>query len=116
MGVVGESSKWSSNDQCYRCQGFGHIASQCPTKRPQLYVEGIEDAVVLEEEYVPTEEASDEESENEEHRVSFLRFAPYHHGESEIHVSAGEVPRLMVVRCALTLQEGTDDWRRTAIF
>ena len=38
-GVVSESSKIGSLLQCFKSQGFGHIATKCPTKTLILYEE-----------------------------------------------------------------------------
>lgn len=66
--------------------------------------------------YLPDFEPSDDECGYPEDRVSFLRFAPsYQRGEDAPDKSESQLPRMMVVRCALTQQE-YEDWCRTAIF
>ena len=56
------------------------MAFECPTKNPQLYLEGTEgntDDLPVGE-YVPPERVpSDEEDEHDENLLSLLRFSPY---------------------------------------
>lgn len=58
---------------------------------------------------------SEEEGEDAEDRVTFLRFALYPFNENK-HEDLSDSPCMLVVTCALTLQEANDDWHRTAIF
>ena len=49
-----ESSKIGSHLQCFKSQGFSHIASKCPTKALVLYEEEKENRVDnIEEVYEP---------------------------------------------------------------
>ncbi|KAJ4715129.1 Retrovirus-related Pol polyprotein from transposon 17.6 [Melia azedarach] len=59
-------TKTSSNPRdvkCFRCQGFGYIASQCPYKRVMIVLENgeIESASSSEDEMSPFEDCSDVE-------------------------------------------------------
>ena len=37
--TVSEPGKVNLRTQCYRCQGYGHLASQCPSQTKTLFVE-----------------------------------------------------------------------------
>ena len=42
--TVSEPEKVNPRTQCYRCQGYGHLASQCPSQTKTLFVKiSIED-------------------------------------------------------------------------
>ena len=114
-GIAGESSKWSNSVTCHHCHRFGHIAHDCPTRNLCIEdVEGESDPIV--DDYIPDFVPSDDDCDGPEDWVSFLRFAPSCHGdENALSKTKGDPPHVMVVRCALTLQEN-EDWRRTSIF
>lgn len=60
---------------------------------------------------------SDEEDEDVEDRVTFLRLGLHHPPEkNKSHENVDGIPCVLVVRCTLALQEANDDWRRTVIF
>ena len=44
-GVESESSKIGSHLQCFKSQGFGHIAAKCPTKALIIHEENKEDDI-----------------------------------------------------------------------
>lgn len=75
-GVAGESSKWTNLTRCYNYHKVGQMACECPTKNPQLYLEGTEgntDDLPVDEYVLP----NDEEDKHDENRLSLLRFIPY---------------------------------------
>ena len=77
-------------------------------------MEGESDPTV--DDYILDFVPSDDDCDGPEDRVSFLRFAPSCNGdENALSKTKGDPPCVMVVRCALTLQEN-EDWCRTSIF
>ncbi|XP_028550795.1 uncharacterized protein LOC110108656 [Dendrobium catenatum] len=79
--------------KCYRCHGYGHIASQCSNPYKVTIIE----------------EVDDDEDEPETDLV-------HHVDEEEDSFTEDEPVTLQVVRCALSQPKPSDDWRRTAIF
>ncbi|RDX86913.1 hypothetical protein CR513_31679, partial [Mucuna pruriens] len=51
----------SHNIKCFRCQGVGHIASQCPNKRAMVMLDNGEIESSSDEEIPPLEDSSDVE-------------------------------------------------------
>ncbi|XP_071917061.1 uncharacterized protein [Coffea arabica] len=82
--------------KCFKCQGFGHIASQCPNQRVMLMLPNGEVQTDEEDEYEDIPPLVEEDEEFEE--------IPAH----------GKVG--MVARRALTTQAGRDDLQRENIF
>jgi len=64
-----KTSSKTRDVKCFRCQGFGHIASQCPNKRVMIVLENgeIESASSSEDEMPPLEDCSDVEVEEPVH-------------------------------------------------
>ncbi|KAK4477808.1 hypothetical protein RD792_017070 [Penstemon davidsonii] len=97
---VSKDAQGRGTQKCYKCQGFGHFAAQCPTKEAtrnmlatSSNVNG-EEGEYEEEVYEPDFETSDPNLEDDE----------------------DDNPQLGVVRCTLAQPKSTDDWRRTSIF
>ncbi|CAB4282663.1 unnamed protein product [Prunus armeniaca] len=85
---------------CYRCQGFGHIAVHCPTKKGTRNL------------CASIDKQADNEGEREQIYEPQL-------ADKDLEDDFGEAPhsRLAVLRCTLTLPKNdTEDWRRTSIF
>ena len=61
--------------KCFKCQGFGHIASNCPTRRTITIIKGSAYEIYDEEEAL-------EESEKETEPTYDEEFTPADHGES----------------------------------
>ena len=84
--------------RCYRCQGFGHIASDCPNKRVITLIEyrGLEE-----------EERMEEENEKELHLAM----------DEEEYVEEADDGELLVIRRTLSGQRGSSqDEQRENIF
>lgn len=110
-----EGSRRPGQQQCYRCHEYGHYATECPTRNLLIEDAEVKDdpsATDYQIDFVP----SDEDCEDPEDRVSVLRFSSiYQTKEEKAKMVPSEIPRMAVVRCALTLQED-EDWLRTTIF
>ncbi|XP_050387198.1 uncharacterized protein LOC126803432 [Argentina anserina] len=95
---VQSSNRGEGLARCYKCQGYGHYAGQCPTKEQlrSLFAastEGEADVQVdLEEEVYDPEIPADDDLEEDVQ------------------------PKTAVVRCTLTQPKEAEDWRRTTIF
>lgn len=93
-GEGGTGQKTSSNShasrRCFKCQGYGHIASECPNRK---VVTIIEDAI-----------EEDEETNHEE-------------GEIEEFIEHADEGETLVIRRSLNAIQGNDDsWLRDNIF
>ncbi|GFZ08222.1 hypothetical protein Acr_20g0000300 [Actinidia rufa] len=95
-GILAESPGMKSTLQCYKCQGFGHKATNCGNRTLFFNSQGqnYEGDDIEEQLYEPDLENLPESNEDCE---------------------GGEVS-LGVVRCALTQAKEDNDWRRNAIF
>ena len=84
--------------KCFKCQGFGHIASNCPTRRTITIIKGTSYEISDEEE-------APEESEKETEPTYDEEFTPADHGES------------LVIRRSLHAQSVKEEpWLRHNIF
>ena len=76
-------------------------------------MEGESDLTI--DDYIPDFVPSDDDCDGQEDQVNFLRFAPSCHGdENALSKTEGDPPRVMAVRCPLTLEEN-ENWHRTSI-
>ncbi|GFY87881.1 hypothetical protein Acr_05g0015200 [Actinidia rufa] len=82
--------------QCYKCQGFGHIAAKCGNRI--LFVDSHDQG----------HEGDDTEEQLYEPNLENLN-------KPDKDCAEGNTT-LGVVRCALTQPKDDDDWRRSAIF
>ena len=87
-----------SNRRCFKCQGLGHIASDCPNRKPITLSEWSVVKKVFEEE----EKEDDYEDELEETQEELVEEA-----------DEGE---LLVLRGVLSNQKGVKDEKRENIF
>ena len=107
--VVNEPSRLGSRLQCFKCNGVEHIIARCPSRtlviqKDDEKVENVEELV-----YDPNvEETQDVEAEWEDD-PSYLACIRAISPQIDDFKDFG-VPRVDVVRCALTEQRDTDDW------
>ena len=86
--------------RCYRCQGFGHFAAQCPTKETTRSL------------FTNIDEQTDNQDDFEEDV-----YEPQQPDEDCGNNFEDPQPTLAVVRCTLAQpRKETEDWRRTSIF
>ena len=110
--VARDPSKPNTRIQCFKCQGFGHVAAQCPNRTLLIAEDECEDD--LEEEVYEPECLEDlDDYEGDTKCLGCIRVISPHGNLPE---DATDVPRLIVVRCALTLPKKSEDWRRSNIF
>ncbi|XP_035540116.1 uncharacterized protein LOC108983558 [Juglans regia] len=109
-----ETPRTSSRLQCFKCKGFGHISSNCPSRTLVIEEhEGTVDESLEDQVYEPKLEEFGDLGDDEDAFLGCIRTLP---------VGLGSMPfvpdtlRLSVVRCTLTQPKDTDDWRRHAIF
>jgi hypothetical protein len=110
--VARDPSKPNTRIQCFKCQGFGHIAAQCPNRT--IFIAEDEHEDDLEEEVYEPESLEDlDDYEGDRKCLGCIRLISPHGNLLE---DATNVPRLIVVKCALTLPKESEDWRRSNIF
>uniref|UniRef100_A0A2N9I5V1 CCHC-type domain-containing protein n=1 Tax=Fagus sylvatica TaxID=28930 RepID=A0A2N9I5V1_FAGSY len=110
--VARDPSKPNNRTQCFKCQGFGHVAAQCPNRTLFITEDECEDD--LEEEVYEPECLEDlDDYEGDTKCLECIRVISPHENLPE---DATDGPRLIVVRCALTLPKESEDWRRSNIF
>ena len=110
--VARDPSKPNTRVQCFKCQGFGHVAAQCPNRIFFIAEDECEDD--LEEEVYESEGLEDlDDYKGDTKCLGCIRVISPHGNLPE---NTTDVPRLIVVRCALTLPKESDDWRRSNIF
>ena len=86
QGKFDSSIAWNHDIKCFKCQGRGHISSQCPNKRVMILRDNCEI-----------------ESDDEDDIKSML---PLEDVDDEKHAAQGE---LLVARRALSMQVKEDD-------
>ncbi|XP_020257552.1 uncharacterized protein LOC109834065 [Asparagus officinalis] len=107
-GTERNFSKISSTTKCYKCQGYGHVAANCPSpvKIAIVIREPIEELESKTDEFVYHVEEEDfdssEEFDENDISLSCIRSTPS--------------SQLAVARCALSQPKDKDDWRRTNMF
>jgi hypothetical protein len=115
---VREPFKSNSRLLRFKCQGFGHIATQCTNKT--LIMETIEQEDDLEEEvYEPNLDDIvdiDDEGNEDPNRLVCIRTLPLYDELPKDRDDRLDTPVVSVVRCALAQPKDNDDWRRTTIF
>ena len=89
--MICESSKNANGNQCFKCQGYGHVAAQCPSRN--LLVREADDDETETVVYEPTSSAID--NYDDDFRVSSIQ--------------------LGIVRCSYTFVRD-DDWHRSSVF
>jgi hypothetical protein len=110
--VTHDPSKPNIRTQCFKSQGFGYVAAQCPNRTLFITEDECEDD--LEEEvYEPKCLEDLDDYEGDTKCLGRIRVISPHGNLLE---DATDVPRLIVVRCALTLPKESEDWRRSNIF
>uniref|UniRef100_A0A2N9IC59 Reverse transcriptase n=1 Tax=Fagus sylvatica TaxID=28930 RepID=A0A2N9IC59_FAGSY len=110
--VARDPSKPNTRTQCFKCQGFGHVAAQCPNRTLFITEDECEDD--LEEEVYEPECLEDfDDYEGDTKCLGCIRVISLH---ASLPEDATDGPRLIVVRCALTLPKESEDWRRNNIF
>uniref|UniRef100_A0A2N9IG07 RNA-directed DNA polymerase n=1 Tax=Fagus sylvatica TaxID=28930 RepID=A0A2N9IG07_FAGSY len=110
--VARDPSKPNTRTQCFKCQGFGHVAAQCPNRTLFITEDECEDD--LEEEVYEPECLEDlDDYEGDTKCLGCIRVISPH---ASLPEDATDGPRLIVVRCALTLPKESEDWRRSNIF
>jgi hypothetical protein len=110
--VARDPSKPNTRTQCFKCQGFGHVAAQCPNRT--LFITDDECEDDLEEEVYEPECLEDlDDYEGDTKCLGCIRIISPHGNLPE---DATDMPRLIVVRCALTLPKESEDWHRSNIF
>ena len=109
-GVDKEFSKLTPIIKCYKCQGYGHVAANCPTLVKITLLNG-EPEVVSESESESEEfifQREEEESDMDDDTTGDSITLNCIQLTTSIHLS--------VVRCALSQLKEKDDWRRTTMF
>ncbi|PKA51548.1 hypothetical protein AXF42_Ash002915 [Apostasia shenzhenica] len=107
--IIGETSRSGGNRSicCFRCQGIGHMASECSTRT--MIIEQNDDSPAYEDDpptYVADEALMGEFEDPEYETLGYVRFTY----ESDSHSD----PRIGAARCALTQPKESGDWRRTS--
>ncbi|KAF5470834.1 hypothetical protein F2P56_011322 [Juglans regia] len=109
-----EIPRTSSRLQCFKCKGFGHISSNCPSRTLVIEEhESIVDELLEDQVYEPKLEEFGDLGDDEDTFLGCIRTFPV---DLSSVPHAPDTPRLSVVRCTLTQPKGADDWRRHAIF
>jgi ferredoxin len=103
--VARDPSKPNTRTQCFKCQGFGHVAAQCPNRTLFITEDECEDN--LEEEVYEPECLEDlDDYEGDTKCLGCIRVISPH---ASLPEDATDGPRLIVVRCALTLPKENED-------
>ncbi|XP_035551732.1 uncharacterized protein LOC118349895 [Juglans regia] len=109
-----EIPRTSSRLQCFKCKGFGHISSNCPSQTLVIEEhEGIVDELLEDQVYEPKLEEFGDLGDDEDTFLGCIRTFPV---DLSSVPHAPDTPRLSVVRCTLIQPKGADDWRCHAIF
>jgi len=115
-GVYSESSRSGQHNRCFKCQRFGHIVAQYPSKTRTLIIETQSDNY-----YDDLEESGHDpegdvwEDELVVDQATTLVYLSSMHPPSIDNVN--EITcRLSVVWCTLAQPKKSDDWRRSTIF
>ncbi|XP_071916198.1 uncharacterized protein [Coffea arabica] len=96
-----DSSKPQSRDKCFKCQGFGHIASQCPNRRTMIVLLSGDVVSDDEDEFAEMPPLTDEGEDSEE----------------EVEATTEQVGVALVARRALATQvKKVDEAQRDNIF
>ena len=115
-GIVSDPTKPGSRLQCFKCNGFGHVASKCPSKTLLIQEEDGKEDNMEELVYDPNLEGIQDDGEEWEDEPNYLGCIRAISPHTVIFEDHPDVPRVNVVRCALAQQRDNTDWRRCAIF
>ena len=102
-GVIGETSRTNSRIQCFKCNGIGHMASQCPSRVLHIGELENENLENIPEENTPGEEVYITDPELADN------FEVYDTTHEEPEQSFTPEDRLGVVRCVLAQSKKSED-------
>jgi hypothetical protein len=115
-GIISEPTKLGSRLHCFKCNGFGPVASKCPSKTLLIQEEDGKEDNMEELVYDPNLVGIQDDGEEWEDEPNYLGCIKAISPHSVIFEDHLDVPRVNVVRCALAQQRDNTDWRRCAIF
>uniref|UniRef100_A0A2N9H1I9 Reverse transcriptase n=1 Tax=Fagus sylvatica TaxID=28930 RepID=A0A2N9H1I9_FAGSY len=97
-GIVSEPTKLGSRLQCFKCNGFGHVASKCPSKTLLIQEEDGKEDDMEELVYDPNVEGIQDDGEEWEDEPNYLGCIRAISPHTVIFEDHPDVPRVNVVR------------------